>query len=634
MTGAAFAALLEAQGYDFFTGVPCSMISGLIATLETHPRLPYVPAVREDVAVGLAAGAWLAGRQPMVLMQNSGLGTSLNALVSLSLMYRLPALLLVTWRGHAGKDAPEHLLMGEISPSLLDMIRIPHRVLSAKTIADDIAWGRRESERLSQPVALLLPPGILDNAPHAAAAPAWATAGPPAPRSALDDPIPTPRISRFEALRAAVSALTSEPVVHANGYICRESFAVKDRTENFYMIGSMGMASAIGLGVALAAPARPTVVFDGDGNLLMSLGILPMIGGGPVMGRGRPGQPDARGVRQRALRLHRQPGVALARGRPPPHRAGRRLRARHRGRGRRRAARRRRRRGGRRRAELHPRARDRRGAAGAPHPLLPGRDPRSLPRLLRSAGGSMKAIILVAGVARRLAPLTDSTHKALLPVGGRSLLDRMLDGLAACGVEESVLVVGHCQDQVRRAAGGSRGAMRISYVENPAYQKGSILSLWCARETMLKDSTLIMDADVLFPERFLTRLIAAPAPSALLLDRGFQDTGEEVKLYAVGDRVIALGKKFVPEAWDVIGEGVGFFKCGAAHAPEYIRLLEESIQETGGANEYEDALHRLLARVPVGWVDVTGLPWTEVDFAEDLRRAETQILPKIESLGR
>ena len=287
MTGAAFAALLEAQGYDFFTGVPCSMISSLIATLEAHPRLPYVPAVREDVAVGLAAGAWLAGRRPMVLMQNSGLGTSLNALVSLSLMYRLPALLLVTWRGHGGRDAPEHLLMGEISPSLLEMIRIPHRVLSAKTLADDIAWGRTESERLSQPVALLLPPGILDGPSHTASTPALAAI--PATRAALDDPIPTPRISRFEALRAAVSALTSEPVVHANGYVCRESFAVKDRIENFYMIGSMGMASSIGLGVALAAPSHPTVIFDGDGNLLMSLGILPMIGGGPVMGRARPG---------------------------------------------------------------------------------------------------------------------------------------------------------------------------------------------------------------------------------------------------------------------------------------------------------------------------------------------------------
>ncbi len=298
LTGPALAALLKAQGYDFFTGVPCSMISSLIATLEAHPRLPYVPAVREDVAVGMAAGAWLAGRRPMVLMQNSGLGTSLNALVSLSLMYRLPALLLVTWRGHAGKDAPEHILMGEISPSLLEMIRIPHRILSAKTIADDIAWGRAESDRLSQPVALLLPPGLLETGARGAVAGRGEAEGEPSafeskgrpiepPR---DDrtPIPTPRISRFEALRAAVSALTTEPVVHANGYICRESFAVKDRIENFYMIGSMGMASAIALGVALTVPTRPTVVFDGDGNLLMSLGILPMIGGGPVMGRGRP----------------------------------------------------------------------------------------------------------------------------------------------------------------------------------------------------------------------------------------------------------------------------------------------------------------------------------------------------------
>ena len=288
LTGAALAGLLEAQGYDFFTGVPCSMVESLIATLETHPRLPYVPAVREDVAVGLAAGAWLGGRRPMVRVQNSGLGTSLNALVSLSLMYRLPALLLVTWRGHAGKDAPEHLLMGEISPDLLEMIRIPHRVLSPRTVADDVAWGRTESERLSQPVALLLPPGLLETASHAA--PLAAGPGGPLPAPALPEaPVPAPRISRFEALRAAVAALSGEPVVHANGYICRESFAVKDRIESFYMIGSMGLASAIGLGVALAAPRRPTVVFDGDGNLLMNLGILPMIGGGPLLGRGRPG---------------------------------------------------------------------------------------------------------------------------------------------------------------------------------------------------------------------------------------------------------------------------------------------------------------------------------------------------------
>lgn len=246
----------------------------------------------------------------------------------------------------------------------------------------------------------------------------------------------------------------------------------------------------------------------------------------------------------------------------------------------------------------------------------------------------MKAIVLAAGVARRLAPLTDHTHKCLLPLAGRHLLDRMLDSLAEARVDETVIVVGHCQDQVRAAAGPRRGDMRVSFVENPEYQKGSILSLWRARGALTGDSALVMDADVLFPPDFLTRLIASPASSALLLDRGFTDTGEEVKLYGVGDRVIALGKKFVPERWEVVGEGIGFFKCGAEHAAEYIRLLGESIDETGGTNEYEDALHRLLARVPVGWVDVTGLPWTEVDFVEDLRRAETDVLPRIERLGR
>jgi choline kinase len=244
----------------------------------------------------------------------------------------------------------------------------------------------------------------------------------------------------------------------------------------------------------------------------------------------------------------------------------------------------------------------------------------------------MNAIILAAGVARRLAPLTDRTHKCLLSVGGRSLLDRMLDALARAGVEETTIVVGHCQDQVRAAAAARRDVMRIRCVENPEYHKGSILSLWMARDAMLGADTISMDADVLFPRTFLPELIAAAEPSALLLDRGFHDTGEEVKLYGVGRRVIALGKKVVPERWDVVGEGIGFFKCGRNDAREYLRLLEASIAETGGANEYEDALHELLARVPVGWVDVTGLPWTEVDFAEDLRRAESEILPRITRL--
>src|SRR5438477_5320747 len=209
----------------------------------------------------------------------------------------------------------------------------------------------------------------------------------------------------------------------------------------------------------------------------------------------------------------------------------------------------------------------------------------------------------------------------------------MLDALADAGIRESVIVVGHCADQVKTVAGERVGRMAIDYVVNPEYTKGSVLSLYAAR-AFLAEPALVMDADVLFPREFLRRLLAVPAPSALLIDGGFADTGEEVKLYTRRDRVIALGKKIVPEAWETVGEGVGFFKCGAAAGPEFVRAMEHVIASGDGLNEYEDALHILLQRVHVGWVDVTGLPWTEIDFAEDLRRAEDDVLPRVRDLDR
>src|SRR5262250_179628 len=162
VSGAELAALLERRGFEFFAGVPCSLIEDLIAVLESHPRLPYVAAPREDVAVGMAAGAWFGGRRPAVLMQNSGLGTSLNALASLSLMYGLPALLVVTWRGHEGKDAPEHILTGEITPKLLDLLGIPFRILGAESLDANLAWAAQEMRRRMQPVALVVPPKVVE----------------------------------------------------------------------------------------------------------------------------------------------------------------------------------------------------------------------------------------------------------------------------------------------------------------------------------------------------------------------------------------------------------------------------------------------------------------------------------------
>ncbi|GJL63686.1 MAG: hypothetical protein NPIRA04_23400 [Nitrospirales bacterium] len=154
-----FVTALEDIGIDFFTGVPDTILGGIIAAL-TEARL-YVPAVREDEAVAMAAGAYLGGKIPAVLMQNSGLGNSLNILESLNLIYRIPCVLLISWRGFEGKDAPEHLVMGQTMTQLLDTIKIPHRTLSAETMVDDLKWTATTFMEQRIPLALLLKKGIV-----------------------------------------------------------------------------------------------------------------------------------------------------------------------------------------------------------------------------------------------------------------------------------------------------------------------------------------------------------------------------------------------------------------------------------------------------------------------------------------
>jgi sulfopyruvate decarboxylase subunit alpha len=154
-----FVKSLEDIGFDFFTGVPDSNLGGIIATLME--RRLYTPAVREDEAVAMAAGAYMAGKTPVVLMQNSGLGTSLNTLLSLNVIYQQPCLLIVSWRGFQGKDAPEHLIMGQTMTQLLDAVRIPHRTLSEQTAGDDLKWTAETFMKQRIPLALLLKKGVV-----------------------------------------------------------------------------------------------------------------------------------------------------------------------------------------------------------------------------------------------------------------------------------------------------------------------------------------------------------------------------------------------------------------------------------------------------------------------------------------
>jgi sulfopyruvate decarboxylase subunit alpha len=157
--GRRFVDELEAAGFDFFTGVPCSLVAPVIAELERRGR--WLVDTREDAALGVAAGAYLGGRLPVVLMQNSGLGVSLNALASLHLLYEMPCLLVVTWRGMDGRDAPEHLVMGDVMPRLLDLFGIRWRAPEEEAdFRDDARWAAEAARTARRPVALVVKPGL------------------------------------------------------------------------------------------------------------------------------------------------------------------------------------------------------------------------------------------------------------------------------------------------------------------------------------------------------------------------------------------------------------------------------------------------------------------------------------------
>ncbi len=154
-----FVTALTDIGIDFFTGVPDVLLAGIIATLME--RRLYTPAVREDEAVALASGAYLGGKVPAVLLPSAGIGTALNVLSSLHLLYRHPCLLLVAWRGADARDAPEHLVFGKTLTPLLDTVKIPHRTLAEQTAKDDLTWMAQTFMKERIPVALLLKSGVV-----------------------------------------------------------------------------------------------------------------------------------------------------------------------------------------------------------------------------------------------------------------------------------------------------------------------------------------------------------------------------------------------------------------------------------------------------------------------------------------
>ena len=243
----------------------------------------------------------------------------------------------------------------------------------------------------------------------------------------------------------------------------------------------------------------------------------------------------------------------------------------------------------------------------------------------------MRATILGAGVGRRLEQ-ADPPPKILLQFGGESLLARHAAILRHCGVERIDLVVGHKADMVAAEIGRLGAQDFIHTVYNPDYRRGAIVSLWTLREAFASGEPVVfMDGDVLYDHRIMERLLGSVHRNCFLLDRVTGEGDDPVRLCMRDDALVDFHKR--PQlAHDWWGEWIGFARFSPDIATKIAAAADRYVQAGRLDEIYEDSIRDVLLDEPTGTFDVedvTGLPWVEIDFPEDLERAKAEIFPRL-----
>jgi sulfopyruvate decarboxylase subunit alpha len=147
---------VKRAGIDFAASVPCVNLQQLLHLVSDDPDIIHVPVTREEEGVGLCAGAWIGDRRPALLMQNSGLGNSINALASLDFLYEIPLIMIISHRGCEGEPIVGQVPMGRLTPKLLDAMEIAHFSPSLTEAEETVALAWEQAEAQRRPVAVLL----------------------------------------------------------------------------------------------------------------------------------------------------------------------------------------------------------------------------------------------------------------------------------------------------------------------------------------------------------------------------------------------------------------------------------------------------------------------------------------------
>ena len=248
----------------------------------------------------------------------------------------------------------------------------------------------------------------------------------------------------------------------------------------------------------------------------------------------------------------------------------------------------------------------------------------------------MKVAMLAAGVGHRLGMGEDAPPKALLRFDDQTLLRRHLDILAHFGLFDLTLVVGHQAGAIERELTTIGAQDRVKTCFNPDYRTSSLLSLWMLRDVLRAgEPALYMDADVLYDWRLLDRLLGSPHANCILIARDADPDPEWVEARIRDGRIVAFDKGVTLDDYDIRAEWVGFARFSAEMSRSLADAIERYVE--GGRVDviYEKAMRDvILAADAFGFEDVTGLPWIEIDFPEDVQRAHSEVLPRLVELPR
>jgi choline kinase len=234
--------------------------------------------------------------------------------------------------------------------------------------------------------------------------------------------------------------------------------------------------------------------------------------------------------------------------------------------------------------------------------------------------------MLAAGVGNRLGEANQNRPKSLLKFQDKSLLQRHLEILAKYGISELTIVVGYQARLIQQEIDELKASAWVKTVFNDRYRQGSAISFFKLKDSWDGTSdVLIMDADVLYDDRILDKLVRTSISNCFLLDRGFEMGEEPVKLCVKDGYLIEFRKQLPPDlAYDTIGESVGFFRFSAEMAGKLFDRADFYIRSGQIDKPYEEVIRDLLLVEPssFGYEDVTHIPWIEIDFPEDIQRAK------------